>query len=174
MNVRAALFAACAALTTTHAGAQALVQDLAGFKAIPVPQGVRCLDGPSERECEFRHTADGKEYTFFAAFLEKPAGGGETRRAFVVGVSPYSAAKLAEMERLYKHYAMVLALHDTQALVTAVPSLAEMPELCAKSPSATRKTGEECLLIAGECLVRTTPGDSDQSGLVFTRQWAVK
>ena len=26
----------------------------------------------------------------------------------------------------------------------------------------------------GESLVRTTPGDSDQSGLVFTRQWAVR
>lgn len=173
MNVRAMLFAGCVALAATDADAQALVQDLAGFKAIPVPQGVRCLDGPSERECEFRHTADGKEYTFFAAFIEKPAGGGETRRAFVVGVSPYSAAKRAEMERLYKHYAMVLALHGTQALITAIPSLAEMPELCAKSPSA-RKTGEECLLTAGETLVRTTPGDNDQSGLVFTRQWAAR
>jgi len=37
-----------------------------------------------------------------------------------------------------------------------------------------RRTGEECVLAAGESVARTTPGDDDQSGIVFVRRWTVK
>jgi len=172
-DARATLLAALVALAAaTHADAQPLVKDLAGFKAIPAPEGVECRDEAGARECELKQTAGGKEYTFFAAFLETPIEG-ETRRAFAIGVSPYGAATMPAMERLYKHYAVVLALNETQSLVTVIPSLAELPELCAKSPSA-RKSGEDCLLVARESVVRSAPGNDDRSGLVVTRQWIVK
>ena len=172
MNVRTALLAAPIAFVAGAQEASALVQDLAGFKAIPLPQSVACNDDSDERTCEFKTTVDGKEHTFFTAFLEK-AEGGETRKAFAIGATPYGAAKMPEMEKLYRHYASVVALNETEAVITAISSLAALPELCAKSPSA-RRTGEECVLAAGESVVRTTPGDDDQSGIVFIRQWTVK
>ena len=170
MNVRMVLLAAPIACAAQ--GATALVQDLAGFKSIPVPQGVACNDDSDERTCEFKTTVDGKEHTFFTAFLQKTEGG-ETRKAFAIGATPYGAAKRPEMETLYRHYASVIALNETEAVIGAIPSLAALPGLCAKSPSA-RRTGEECVLAAGESVVRTTPGDDDQSGIVFIRQWTVK
>jgi hypothetical protein len=154
------------------AGGQALVRDLAGFKAIPAPQGVKCTDSLGERQCEFKQTVDGKEYTFAAAFLEQRAGEGRGR-AFMIAVSPYAAAKVASFASLYTHYATRLELHEKEALISAIPSLAELPELCVKSPSA-RKTDGVCLLSAGESIVRTAPGDTDQSGITFTRQWVAK
>ena len=172
MNVRMMLLAAAIACVASAQEASALVQDLASFKAIPVPQGVACNDDSEERTCELKTTVDGKEHTFFTAFLEK-AEGGETRKAFAIGATPYGAAKTPEMERLYRHYASVVALNETEAVIATIPSLAALPELCAKSPSA-RRTGEECVLAAGESVMRTTQGDDDQSGIVFIRQWTVK
>ena len=160
------------AASLAHASAQTLVQDLAGFKAIPTPQGVACKDSLGERQCESRQTVDGKEYTFAAAFLEQRAGEGKGR-AFMLGVSPLAAARLENFARLYSHYAARLELHEKEALIGAIPSLAELPELCAKSASA-RKSDGVCLLAAGESLVRTATGDTDQSGITVTRQWVAK
>jgi hypothetical protein len=154
------LLAAPLALVATAQGAAALVEDLAEFKKIPVPQGVACNDDTEERTCEFKATVDGKEHTFFTAFLQK-AEGGEKRKAFAIGAMPCGAAKMPAMETLYRHYASVLALNETEAVISAIPSLAALPELCAKSPSA-RRTGEECMLAAGESVVHATPGDDDQ------------
>ena len=172
MNARMNLLAASAFLVATAQGAAALVEDLAEFKKIPTPPGVACNDETEERTCEFKTTVDGKEHTFFTAFLEKDADG-EKRKAFAIGATPYGAAKMPEVEQLYRHYASLVALNETQAVAAVILSLAELPERCARSPSAKRN-GEACMLAAGESVVRTTPGDDDQSGIVFIRQWTSK
>ena len=159
--------------SAASASAQALVHDLAGFKAIPVPPAVECKDSLGERQCAFSQTVNGKEYTFPAAFLEQGAGDGSLRRAYVIGVSPPAAARLARIIGLYAHYAARLALHEQEALITVVPSLDALPARCAGSPSA-RKTDGVCHLTAGESLVRTATGDTDQPGIVFARQWVAK
>jgi hypothetical protein len=156
----------------TQANAQALVNDLVGFKTIPTPQGVVCRDSLGERQCEARQTVRGKEYSFAAAFLEQRAGAGNGR-AFMLAVSPLAAAKIESFAKLYSHYAARLELHENEALIGAIPSLAELPELCARSPSA-RNTDGVCLLAVGDSLVRTASGDTDQSGISFVRQWTAK
>jgi hypothetical protein len=162
-----AIFLVLASLT--RATAQELVRDLAGFNAIPTPQGVECKDSPGERQCEFKQTADGTEYTFGAGFLEQPPDQGRGR-AFVLAVSPYAAARVESIARLYAYYAARLELHEKEALIGAIPSLADLPERCARSPNASKKDGV-CILAAGESIIYTAPGATDRSGISITRQW---
>ena len=55
-------------------------------------------------------------------------------------MTPYAAAKVESIAKLYGHYAARLELHEKEALISAIPSLAALPEHCGKSPSA-KKTG---------------------------------
>lgn len=152
--------------------AQALVSDLAAFKAIPTPAGVTCTSREGEHECEATVSVEGKQYAFFVGFIEDPHEG-QLRRGFAMGVAPRSAAGVAAFKTYFAHYAGVLALNDKQPLASLASTFEALADRCKASPKAVIEQ-EKCQVAEGDTIIRALGGADDNSGVVFIREWFAK
>lgn len=168
--MRLALLIGLLATFSGSAHAQTLIQSLDAFKKVPLPAGVECNDaeGPTRRECQFKHTSNGKTYALVVSFVM-----GENGTGFLLAATPTGAHEVQALSPSYSFYANLFPISNTASVATLAPTLSALMELCAKR-SHPRPDGS-CEAAqresTGEMVVSVVPGDSGRSGVGIFRRW---